>query len=115
VDERLRLTVSYGRLVLRRPGYEARGRRPRPWRFLTTVVNLAREADTSEHGSLVRGTADDDGTARIPHRPNTALTVFDVAGAHAYESIPNMAAPATERYAYEFAIGPDAGSRERLG
>jgi hypothetical protein len=111
----VRLTASHGRLVLRRPGYEARGRRGRPWHFLTTIVSLAREADTSEHGSLVRGPAADDDTARIPFQPNTALTVFDVAGAHAYQSIPETSAAGTERYAYEFPIGPDAGGRERLG
>jgi hypothetical protein len=57
---------------------------------------------------------DDAGIVRIPFRPNTALTVFDVAGAHDYESIPAAAPPATERLSYEFPIGPDAGGRRQL-
>ena len=63
----------------------------------------------------MRGPAGDEGTVRIPFQPNTALTVFDVAGAHAYDSIPETSAPGTERYSYEFPIGPDSVSRERLG
>src|SRR5688500_3439709 len=39
-DDTLRFTGSHGRLVLRRPGYQARSRRAHPGHLLTVVIGL---------------------------------------------------------------------------
>lgn len=100
------VTLSRGRIVGRGPGYVGPGAPDRPWDLLTTVLDLARPHDNEEAGSELQ-------SMRMPFRANTSLTFLGHMASHAYSPIPEGAA-ATERYSYEFGIGPDKEGQRRL-
>jgi hypothetical protein len=97
---------SLGRLLRRERGATMQPRRERPRHFLTGVLFLARSGDTAEYGSVLRRRDGNDGMTVVPFRANTLLAVFDVAGAHDYEPIPDAAPSGVVRFTYEFPIGP---------
>jgi hypothetical protein len=101
------IPLTEGRLVRRRPGYI--GRRPpdRPWQLASGVLDLARAHETEEFGGTLQG-------AVIPFRANTLLAYVGPPDVHAYASIPVDAPAGTERYAYEFGIGPARDDRRTL-
>jgi len=101
------ITVSEARLVRRAPGYAGRAPGERPWELITGIVDLARPQDSPEHGSRL-------GSRTIPFRANTALICIGGAEAHVYAPIPAGAPSQTERYTYEFGIGPTKAARRRL-
>jgi hypothetical protein len=118
----LALTISDGRILLRRPGYVIPPHRDPQWGFLTTIVYLARPGDREDYGTqLYRLKVEcespnnaplyvDPGLCRlvktVPFRANTALTFLNSSGAHG-ASIPPDAPSDTERYIYQFRIGAD--------
>ncbi len=77
----------------------------RPWDLLTCVLTLARPHDSEEFGSQL-------GTRAVPFLPNSAL-VF-LGASHGYVPIPESAPVDTERYTYEFGIGPTKEGRRTL-
>ena len=95
---------SLGRLLRRERGAVMQPQRERPRHFLTSVLFLARPGDTAAYGSVLRH--GNGSVVVVPFRPNTLLTVFDVAGVHDYEPIPEEAPADLARYTYEFPIGP---------
>ena len=101
------VTLSQGRIVLRGPGYVGAPLPDRPWDFLTTVVCLARPNDDEAFGSRLHGDV-------FPFRANSALTFLGPAQAHEYLSIPHGEARATDRYTYEFGVGPTREGRRTL-
>lgn len=101
------VTLSQARIVLRSPGYTGAVAVDRPWGFLTGVLYLARPHDTEQFGSCLHPTL-------IPFRGNAALIFLAPADAHRYEPIPQTAPAGTERYTYEFGIGPTREGRRRL-
>ena len=94
---------SLGRLLRREHGAVMQSQRERPRHFLTSVLFLARPGDATAYGSVLRH---GNGNIVVPFRANTLLTVFDVAGVHDYEPIPEAAPANVARYTYEFPVGP---------
>lgn len=101
------MTLSGARLVRRTPGYTGGGSADRPWDLLTAILHLARHQDTEEYGSRLRAKV-------VPFRANALLVCVGPPDAHAYASIPPGAPADTERYAYEFGIGPSKDARRTL-
>ena len=101
------ITLSEARIVRRIPGYQGGSPADRPWDLLTGVLYLGRHQDTAEYGSRLHGAA-------IPFRANSLLACAGAADIHAYASIPRDAPADTERYSYEFGIGPTKDARRTL-
>jgi hypothetical protein len=128
--DRLRMSCSDGRILLRRRGYRIPPHRDPKWGFITCILYLARPGDDERWGTQLYA-VDRDTEARDakPHwiddtqcRPvrdvtflrNRALIFLNSQGAHG-AVIPEDAQPENlERYAYQFRIGPDRRSMDRL-
>lgn len=101
------MTLSEARIVRRTPGYRGGGSGDRPWDLLLCVLHLGRHQDTGEYGSRLQG-------APIPFRANSLLACVGPAERHTYASIAADAPADTERYTYEFGIGPTRNARRTL-
>lgn len=101
------MTLSEARIVRRVPGYQGGSSADRPWDLVTGVLCLGRHRDTEEYGSRLQG-------GSIPFRANSLLAWVGTADTHAYGSIPPDAPAVTERYTYEFGIGPTKDARRML-
>jgi hypothetical protein len=112
------VTLSQGRLVRRRCGDGGAAASDRPWDLLTGVLDLARPGDSEDFGSclteVVEPTDVPDGTKAVAFRANSILVFVGPTRAHEYITIPPSAAPDTERYTYEFSIGPTRVGRRTL-
>jgi hypothetical protein len=123
------LTVSDGRILLRRPGYVIPPHRDPQWGFLTAIIYLVRAGDREDYGTqLYRLDADRDSPGNspfyvdpalcrlvktVPFRTNSALVFLNSTGAHG-ASIPEDAPPETERYIYQIRIGADKNAKDVL-
>jgi hypothetical protein len=119
--ERLDMTCSDGRILLRRPGYSIPPHRDPKWGFLTCLLYLARPGDEPTWGTrLYAVDHDSEAPGAAPHwvaeercrevesvefRPNRMLVFMNSAGAHG-AGIPADAPATVERYLYQFRIGP---------
>jgi hypothetical protein len=129
-DTQLALSTSDGRIMLRRPGYVITPHRDPKWGFVTGLVYLAREGDPETYGTQLYRVRDDGEAPNdkpyyvaedrcelvrsVPFRANTLCAFLNSAGAHG-ASIPADAQPPTlERYLYQFRLGPDTASIQRL-
>jgi hypothetical protein len=112
LDRPVRFTGSQGRLVRRRAGFRSGDRRRHPGHVLRVVLFLVPAGQHAEYGSLVHGAGTD--ARAVPGAANTALAVFDAAGAHEYQAVPDTAAAADDWITYEFPIALDGESRRRL-
>jgi hypothetical protein len=119
--DRLRMTASDGRILLRTRGYVIPPHRDPKWGFLTGLLYLARPGDSETWGTQLYS-VDEDREARgvapywidgkkcrqvvdVTFVPNRILIFINSAGAHG-ATIPDDAEPeALERYAYQFRIG----------
>ena len=125
--EQVRIHGSDGRLMLRRPGYLLEPHRDPRWGFVTCLAYLARPGDDERHGTQLYRVRNDEEAAdesvhylderncelvrTVPFRRNSLLVFLNSAGAHG-ASIPADAPATTERYMYQFRMGPDlAGIR----
>jgi hypothetical protein len=116
------VTISDGRILLRRPGYVIRPHRDPKWGMITCLFYLARPGDDERWGTDLYTVEQDEAAPNLrPHwidparcrlahevrfRPNRMLIFLNSRGAHAAR-IPADAQPATlERYVYQFRIGP---------
>ncbi len=127
----LPVSVSAGRLMLRRPGYHLDPHRDPKRAVVTSLLYFARPHDSEAHGTQIfRVTGDKEATFTetyypeqhggrcelvklVPFRPNTALMFVNSGGAHGAD-IPADASRKIERYAFQFYIGPDAADLEAL-
>ncbi len=128
-DAAMAMTVSDGRIMLRRPGYVIHPHRDPKWGFLSTLMYLARPGDEESYGTQLYHVREDSEApseaplyvdasrcelvSTVPFRRNTALVFLNSHGAHG-ASIPADAPPQTERYLYQFRIGPDAASIRKI-
>jgi hypothetical protein len=87
------ITLTQGRLVRRTAGEEPPDVAERPWDLLTGVLDLARPGN-------------DDA--------NTLVVCLGQARTDRYAQTIDIAPPGTERYTYEFGIGPTREARRRL-
>lgn len=126
-DAGITFTVSDGRILLRRPGYVIPPHRDPQWGFLTTIIYLARPGDREDYGTqLYSLDVERESPSNapfyvdpemcrlvktVPFRANTALTFLNSTGAHG-ASIPPDAPADTERYIYQFRVGPEKGASE---
>jgi hypothetical protein len=112
-----------GRLMLRRPGYRLKPHRDKKSALLTGLVYLARPGDSAEYGTELFRVLDDrpadikktyypeDHGARaelvrsVPFVGNSALVFMNVPGMAHGAGIPHDALQ-SERYAYQFYVGP---------
>ncbi|MGH9721678.1 MAG: hypothetical protein ACRD8O_15840 [Bryobacteraceae bacterium] len=112
-----------GRLMLRRPGYRLRPHRDKKIATLTGLIYFARSGDSREYGTELYRILDDQhapfrktyypeahgGRAEfvrtVPFVGNAALVFMNVPGMAHGASIPPDA-PQSERYAYQFYVGP---------
>jgi hypothetical protein len=101
------ITLSEGRLVRRVRGYAGAPAPHREWDLLTAVLCLARRGDDERFGSRVYGEP-------FPFRANCAVAFVGPSEALEYASIPPETSGMTERYTYEFGIGPSREGRRRL-
>ena len=101
------MTLSEARIVRRVLGYQGGSAAGRPWDVATGVLGLGRHQDTEEYGSRLQG-------GSIPFRSNSLLAWVGAADTHAYASIPPDAPEDTERYTYEFGIGPTKDVRRTV-
>ena len=101
------MALSEARIVRRVPGYQSGSSADRPWDLVTGVLCLGRPQDTVEFGSRLRGRS-------IPFRANVLFACVGAADTHAYASVPPDAPAGTERYTYEFGIGPTKDARRTL-
>ena len=115
--------TSGGRLMLRRPGYYIGPHLDVPRAALTTLIYLARPGDDPQYGTSlfrVNGSTlgerrttyypEEDGAncelvTTVPFEANSALVFLNAGAAHGAE-IPKTAPPKTERYSYQFYVGP---------
>lgn len=128
--ESLALHGSGGRVMLQGPGYRIRPHRDPKWGFLTGILYLARNGDSEAWGTQVYAVNDDqEATHTAPHwidesrcrlvrdveyRPNRVLVFLNSTGAHGAH-IPADAEPETsERYIYQFRIGPNTAAVSML-
>ncbi|MGE0393549.1 MAG: hypothetical protein AB7I25_03745 [Vicinamibacterales bacterium] len=127
----LPLSVSAGRLMLRRPGYHLDPHRDPKRAVVTSLLYFARPHDSEAHGTQIfRVAGDREATFTetyypeeaggrcelvklVPFRPNTALMFVNSGGAHGAD-IPADASRKIERYAFQFYIGPDADALQTL-
>ncbi len=126
----LELSCSDGRILLRRRGYRIAPHRDPKWGFITCLLYLARPGDDERWGTQLYA-VDHDAEARdaSPHwieetqcrlvrdvtfLPNRALIFLNSRGAHG-AIIPEDAKPEDlERYAYQFRVGAERRSIDRL-
>jgi hypothetical protein len=101
------ITLSQGRLVRRTAGEQPPEPAERSWDLLTGALHLARPGDGDEWGSRIGG-------ADVPFRANRLVVRVAERGGDEYVSIPATAPPGTERYTYEFGIGPTREARRGL-
>jgi hypothetical protein len=112
-----------GRLMLRRPGYRLKPHRDKKSAALTGLVYFARPGDSRAYGTELFRVLDDRSSAirktyypedhgaraelarSVPFVGNTALIFMNVPGMAHGASIPPDA-PQSERYAYQFYVGP---------
>jgi outer membrane murein-binding lipoprotein Lpp len=124
-------SVSGGRVMLRRPGYYLAPHRDPKRSMVTCLLYLARRRDADTYGTEIYRVHDDressfaqtyypeeDGrrceiVKVVPFRANSMLVFLNAAGAHGAR-IPPDAPPETERYAYQFYIGPDQEALDAL-
>lgn len=116
----------WGRLLLRRRGYQIPPHRDPKWAVITFLLYLPRPGDNDQWGTQLYTVAGDDeargvrphwiGDAPctlavdVPFRPNRLLVFVNSVGAHGAH-IPEDAEPADlERYAYQVRIGPNSRS-----
>ena len=121
---------SYGRILLRRPGYRIPPHRDPKWGFLTCILYLARPEDSEAWGTeLYTVDGDEEARGAAPHwidparcrtvtevafRPNRMLVFLNSVGAHGAH-IPDDAQPdSLERYIYQFRIAPTVESMSLL-
>ena len=120
--QHVRIHGSDGRLMLRRPGYLLEPHRDPRWGFVTCLAYLARPGDDERHGTQLYRVRNDrlapdesvfypemddcDLVDTVPFRANHLFVFLNSAGAHG-GSIPADAPAATERYMYQFRMGPD--------
>lgn len=128
---RLRQHTFRGRLMLRRPGYRLKPHRDSKIVAITGLIYFARPGDSAEYGTdLYRVQNDQPASSMktfypeshgarveiarsVPFIANTALVFLNVPGmAHAAD-FPRDA-PQTERYSYQFYIGPPEQDLARL-
>jgi hypothetical protein len=117
----VKINVSEGRLMLRRPGYSLEPHRDPRWGFITCLAYLARANDSEVYGTRMYRVRNDreapdesayyvDKSAcelvtTVPFRANHLLVFLNSEGAHG-ASIPPDAPPDVERYMYQFRMGP---------
>jgi len=122
--ERLEMSCTDGRILLRGRGYCIPPHRDPKWGFITCIMYLARPGDDASLGTqLYSVDGDGDAADTKPHwipadrcrleatvefRPNRALIFLNSAGAHGAR-IPDDAPESLERYLYQFRIGPGRG------
>ena len=124
------MSVSDGRILLRRRGYRIPPHRDPKWGFVTCLLYLARPGDDEKWGTqLFTVDGDEEASGARPHwiadtrcrlvadvefRPNRALVFVNSVGAHGAQ-IPDTAEPADlTRYAYQFRVGPTRRAIERV-
>lgn len=129
-DVSLMLYPSDGRIMLRRPGYTIAPHRDPKWGFITGLVYLARPNDNQTYGTQLYAVRDDDAAPDgkplyvdmprctlmrdVPFRPNTMLAFLNSRGAHGASIPADAQPPSLERYLYQFRLGPDGKTIERL-
>jgi hypothetical protein len=117
--------------MLRTNGYRIRPHRDQKLGIITVLMYFARPGDSEEWGTqLLAVDGDEEARTTGPHwiadesrcrmvkevgfRRNRALIFMNTTGAHAAE-IPADAVPAgLQRYAYQFRIGPERRTMDRL-
>ena len=120
-----------GRLMLRRPGYRLKPHRDEKIAMLTGLVYFARPGDNREYGTDLYRVHDDQEAAfmktyypeahggraelakSVPFVGNSSLVFMNVAGMAHGAGIP-ADAEQTERYAYQFYVGPRKSKLARL-
>ena len=120
-----------GRLMLRRPGYRLKPHRDEKIAMLTGLVYFARPGDNRDYGTDLYRVHDDQEAAfmktyypeahggraelakSIPFVGNSSLVFMNVAGMAHGAGIPPDATQ-TERYAYQFYVGPRKSKLGRL-
>jgi hypothetical protein len=127
----LRHHALSGRLMLRRPGYRLKPHRDMKIAALTGLIYFARPGDSQEYGTELYRVENDrqapfmktyypeaDGATTelvrtVPSIANSALVFMNVPGmAHGAVIPPD--APQSERYAYQFYVGPTKSKVARL-
>ena len=124
------LGCSDGRIMLRRPGYYIRPHRDPKWGFLTCLLYLKRPGDDEDWGTdVLRVTDDEEARGAKPHwideaqcevvervdfRRNRALMFLNSTGAHTARIPPDAQPADLERYAYQFRVGAERDTIERL-
>jgi hypothetical protein len=116
------LSVTGGRVMLRRPGYHLAPHRDPKRTMLTCLLYFAGAKDGEEYGTDIYRVVDDREASysqtyypeqsgsrcelvkRVPFRPNSMLVFLNSSGAHGAH-IPADAPPALERFSYQFYIG----------
>lgn len=125
----LRLNGSDGRIILRQRGYVIPPHRDPKWAWLTFILYLAKPGDPDTWGTQLYRVSDDVEApgaqpfwmeshdhvlARdVRFLPNRALVFLNADGSHG-ASIPEDAPADFERYIYQFRIGPERQTIERL-
>ncbi len=115
--------------MFRRGGYRIRPHRDPKWAFLTCILYLARPGDDEAWGTQLYYVDDDREAKNVaPHWidekqcrladdvkfvPNRLLVFLNSVGAHG-ASIPADVPPETERYIYQFRIGPTLDMMQML-
>jgi len=127
--QELRLNGSDGRIILRQRGYVIPPHRDPKWAWLTFILYLAKPGDPDTWGTQLYRVSDDveapgaqpfwmeshDNVLAKDVRflPNRALVFLNADGSHG-ASIPEEAPADFERYIYQFRIGPERQTIERL-
>jgi len=125
VLDRIRITSSDGRIMLRTRGYTAPPHRDPRWGFITGLLYLARDSDDRSWGTQFYDVEEDQEAQSVaplwidrarcrlvkdvPFVPNRLLLFLNSTGAHG-ASIPADLSDAVERYVYQVRIAPDANS-----
>lgn len=128
LDE-LRLNGSDGRIILRQRGYVIPPHRDPKWAWLTFILYLAKPGDPDTWGTQLYRVSDDvEAPGAKPYwmeshdnvlardvrfLPNRALVFLNADGSHG-ASIPEDAPADFERYIYQFRVGPERQTIERL-
>ena len=121
---------SQGRILLRRPGYYIPPHRDPKWGFLTCLLYLKRPGDDEFWGTdLYRVNEDEEAHGAKPHwieeercqlvervafRRNRALIFLNSTGAHSARIPPDAQPADLERYAYQFRVGAERETIQRL-
>ena len=117
-------SLSNGRVMLRRPGYQLSPHRDPKRSLVTCLLYLAGAKDSDEYGTHIYRVIDDRESGytqtyypeqngsrcelvkTVPYRSNTMLVFLNATGGAHGASIPVDAPAALERYTYQFYIGP---------